>query len=199
MPPKTRFGQEDIINAAFEVVRSQGLDALSARNIAKRLNCSTQPIYSYMESMNNLYEIILQKAFAALAAFESQKVTGHPGIDRAIGNVLFAKKEIYLWRFLHDKRNYETSNPYFEKKIRGILAELKAADSTLSAKNQEKYFYMVWFFIHGLSNMVNNFPADNAKNKKVIFKNDEEVIKFVIDGVQSLSNGFKQLSKTTAK
>ena len=45
MPPRKRIFREDILKAAVDLVREQGTLALSVRNIAGKLNCSTQPIY----------------------------------------------------------------------------------------------------------------------------------------------------------
>lgn len=56
MPPRKRIFREDIIRAAAELVREEGPQALSVRNIAKKLECSTQPVYSEFESMETLRE-----------------------------------------------------------------------------------------------------------------------------------------------
>mgnify|MGYP001642293536 FL=1 len=45
MPRSTIIAQEVIIEAAFELVRKEGFEVLSAQNIAKQIGCSTQPIY----------------------------------------------------------------------------------------------------------------------------------------------------------
>lgn len=48
MPPKVRITPQMIVQAAFEIVRSEGAEALNARRIAQKLNCSTQPVlYSF--------------------------------------------------------------------------------------------------------------------------------------------------------
>ena len=44
MPKSTTITQEIIIETAFEMVRKEGFAVLSARNIAKQIGCSTQPI-----------------------------------------------------------------------------------------------------------------------------------------------------------
>lgn len=54
MPPTKRIFRQDILYAAVELVRQQGPQALSVRTLAKALHCSTQPIYSAFESMNDL-------------------------------------------------------------------------------------------------------------------------------------------------
>ena len=40
--PRKRIFREDILNAAVGLVREEGPAALSVRNIAKKLGCSTQ-------------------------------------------------------------------------------------------------------------------------------------------------------------
>ena len=66
MPPKQKFTKEDIVEAAFNVVREQGWEALSQRSIAKKLNASIGPIYSYLKSMTNLEEAVIEKAYELL-------------------------------------------------------------------------------------------------------------------------------------
>ena len=41
----SKIKKEDIINTAFEIIRKNGENALSARDLAKKLNCSIQPIF----------------------------------------------------------------------------------------------------------------------------------------------------------
>ena len=51
MPPRKRIFREDILKAAVQLVQEEGTAALSVRNIARTLRCSTQPIYSEFENM----------------------------------------------------------------------------------------------------------------------------------------------------
>ena len=53
MPPKTRITKEMIINAGFEIVRFDGVEALNARNIASKLSCSTQPVMYCFKQWKN--------------------------------------------------------------------------------------------------------------------------------------------------
>ena len=56
MPPRKRIFREDILKAAVQLVQEEGTAALSVRNIARTLRCSTQPIYSEFENMETLRE-----------------------------------------------------------------------------------------------------------------------------------------------
>lgn len=59
MPPRKRIFREDILKAAVKLVQEQGTLALSVRNIARKLNCSTQPIYSEFENMETLRDELM--------------------------------------------------------------------------------------------------------------------------------------------
>jgi AcrR family transcriptional regulator len=59
MPPRKRIFREDILKAAVQLVQEEGTAALSVRNIARTLNCSTQPIYSEFENMETLREELM--------------------------------------------------------------------------------------------------------------------------------------------
>lgn len=59
MPPRKRIFREDILKAAVQLVREEGTAALSVRNIARTLHCSTQPIYSEFEHMETLREELM--------------------------------------------------------------------------------------------------------------------------------------------
>lgn len=59
MPPRKRIFREDILKAAVKLVQEQGAQALSVRNIAQKLNCSTQPIYSEFENMETLRDELM--------------------------------------------------------------------------------------------------------------------------------------------
>lgn len=62
MPPKVRITREDIVNTAVDIVRFGGAEAVNARRIAERLNCSTQPVFSNFSSMEALRGAVMDAA-----------------------------------------------------------------------------------------------------------------------------------------
>ena len=63
MPPKTRITKDDIVKSATDIVRERGIGEINARDIAARLNCSTQPIFSNFNNMNDLFEAVIRNAY----------------------------------------------------------------------------------------------------------------------------------------
>ena len=88
MPPKQRFSRQDVIEAAFQVVRKQGWEGFSARRIANELNASTRPIYDYFDSMEHIEVEVVKKILAYFTEFLGQERTGDTWLDQALGYVL---------------------------------------------------------------------------------------------------------------
>ena len=45
MARKETITKEDIIQAAFEILQEEGIEQVTARKLAAKANCSTQPIF----------------------------------------------------------------------------------------------------------------------------------------------------------
>ena len=43
MPPKPKYTKEEIVNAAYELTREKGIDAVVAREVGKRLHLRKTP------------------------------------------------------------------------------------------------------------------------------------------------------------
>lgn len=54
MPRTKRIEKQAILCAAVDVIREKGEQALTVRNIAAMLGCSTQPLYYEFESVEQL-------------------------------------------------------------------------------------------------------------------------------------------------
>ena len=64
MPPKAKITKEMIVEEAFQIARTQGADKITARSIAQRLKCSTQPVLYYFATVEEIKEAVYQRADA---------------------------------------------------------------------------------------------------------------------------------------
>ena len=60
MPKTPVVGREQVLGGALDLLRKGGPAALTARSIAEKLACSTQPIYSAFGSMKELERALLR-------------------------------------------------------------------------------------------------------------------------------------------
>ena len=158
MPPKQRFSPQDVIEAAFRVVRKQGWDGFSARTIATELKSSTRPIYDYFQSMENIEAEVVKKALAYFVEFINQKRTGDKWLDQALGYVLFASKEKHLFRCINDER-HTPFQKQFAKQHWAELGEKLSEDERfqdLPDEIKQKVRVARWFFVHGLAYLIAN-------------------------------------------
>ncbi len=50
MPPRTRYTPERILDAALALTQREGLAAVTARQLAAELGCSTAPLFTQFAS-----------------------------------------------------------------------------------------------------------------------------------------------------
>lgn len=50
MPPKAKFAKEEIVNAALDIVRTEGFESLTARALGSKLGSSARPIFTVFQN-----------------------------------------------------------------------------------------------------------------------------------------------------
>ena len=154
MPPKEKYKREAIIDAAFELVKEKGFEQLSARNIAAKLGCSTQPIYSSFNSIEELEQEVVERikkwAQSIILNFEDDE--SH-FLSVGLGYFSFARQEPLLFSSLFVKGrwkwNFSEEDPFF----RPILEKMKK-DVFLKDLGNEKLaelFRDLFIYTHGLA------------------------------------------------
>ena len=190
MPLKSSFTKDAFVDAAFKILRTKGWDNLSARSLAKELNCSTMPIYSYLKSMKSLYEELRKKAVDLLIIYQTTPRTGQIFLDMGVGYILFAKQEKNLFRFLYQRKEGEERYQEIEKKIRESafknLTQNMKADPTLEGLDEQKLkdvLTRLWIFVHGLAFLVNHNAI--ADDENYILETIKETGRLLIMGEKS--------------
>lgn len=173
MPVKSKFSAEDIINAAFAISRSQGLENCSARAIAHKLKSSTMPIYSCLSSMRELEEAVIQKAVDLLIAYETKERTGDIFLDMGIGYIMFAKEEKHLFRmlFLTERgEGYEDTRKRFREYVVNTLLQRLSGFEPLNAFSEEQRRNLIdrmWVFTHGLAVLLNHSIIEDLEERQI--------------------------------
>ncbi len=72
MPPKPKYTEQEIAACAFEIAREEGLDAIAARSVAKRLGTTTSPIFTCFSGMDALKAAVLQGSISPAPAVEEK-------------------------------------------------------------------------------------------------------------------------------
>jgi AcrR family transcriptional regulator len=158
MPPKQKFSSEDVIDAAYNIVRREGWNGLSARSIANELNASTRPIYDYLKSMQHIEEEVVKRALASFVECISRDRTGDKWLDQALGYVIFANKEKHLFRCLNDEKHTHLQQKWAPEHWK-MLGEQLVADKRFQDMPEDeanRIRAVRWIFLHGMSFLVSN-------------------------------------------
>ena len=156
MPPKVKVTKEDIVNAATEIVRKSGAEAINARTVAAALNCSTQPVFSNFATMEALRLAVVEKADALCGAYIQQEIKRGEFPDykaSGMAYIRFAKEERELFKLLYmrDRKN-ETGDPSLEL---GEQMESIVRNNTGLEGDRTKLFHLeMWAYVHGIASMV---------------------------------------------
>ena len=110
MPPKVKITEAKIVNAAIEIVRKKGSDSLNAREIAAHLGCSTQPIFSNFNTMEDLRHKVICAADRIYQKYIKSEIDSkkHPEYKATgMAYIRFAKeeKELFKLLFMRDRSN----------------------------------------------------------------------------------------------
>ena len=148
-----------MIEGAFRLIREQGHEALTARSLAATLGCSTQPIMYQFPNLDELRELIYQKA----DLFHTEYLLAAGDIlEMGLRYVRFAKEEPQLFRFLFQSGRF--SGLSLEELIRapesaGVLSAI-SAEEALSPEDAVAFFEPLAALVHGYASLI----ANNAMN-----------------------------------
>ena len=156
MPPKQRITREMILETSFAMFCREGMEVVNARSVAKALNCSTQPIFSYFAGMDDLKTALEDKARALFEAGISEAIAGeNPLFDGCMAYFRFAMNQPHLFRqmFLLKRekqaRSLAAINEALRTKVVGPLAQKSGVD----AAQVEQQCIKLWVFTHGLASL----------------------------------------------
>jgi hypothetical protein len=157
MPPKRKFDLETVVNSAFQILRRDGFNSMTARSIAQELGSSTTPIYWVLDSMDKVEESLRMKTLNMIAEYQSRKYTDNVFVNLAIGYVEFARCEPALFRFMYLERPKPlntTEEGCFTETLTNLIGSEPPFDAYFGAidqKSVDKLTLQSWIFTHGLA------------------------------------------------
>jgi len=159
MPPKAKFSKEEVIEAAFEIVRRDGFDALTARSLAVKLGSSPRPIFTVFDSMEEVQEKVKNAARDLYEKYEDEGMSGAQAFKGSgTGYIRFAAEQPKLFQllFMKEMENVPDSNTvlsvidrYYERIVASIQSEYGFSRETA----KDIYLHM-WIYSHGIASLL---------------------------------------------
>lgn len=160
MPPKAKITKDMILDAAFEIARTEGAEAVNARSVAQKLGCSTQPVMYHFAKIGDLKKAVYRKADEYHSGYLTS-IGDHPdGPAKEIGlnYIRFAVEEGNLFRFLFQSNGFERRSLMDlinDGDLEPILAIMQAAMGT-DRETVKTIFLTIFLVAHGYASMFAN-------------------------------------------
>lgn len=103
MPPKAKITKEMILNTVLDITKATGFETVNARSIANNLQCSTRPIFTCYENMEELKKEFLAFAYQYYKEYVVEyqgKVEIKPYLLLPLSYIKFAQEETNLFKLL---------------------------------------------------------------------------------------------------
>lgn len=163
MSAVTKIKKEDLIKGAIKIIRNKGMEELSARNLARICECSTQPIFRLFENMEDLKMTVYNDVYEIQKKYlDNGKEHQVPFIGIGLSYIEFAKKEKNLFKFLFmsSYSKYNNILNMAETEQGQIFVELIEKSTGLSNKSSKQIFINTWLIIHGIASMMSTTSCE---------------------------------------
>lgn len=155
MPPKAKFKKEEIVEAAFAMVREKGPDALTARALGEALGSSARPVFTVFRSMEEVEEAALARAneFYEDYTRKAMKNPAYPAYKNSgMAYIRFGgeEPELFQWLFMRNRQEekQDEENVFFDE-----IVALIAKESGMPLEKARLFHTEMWIFVHGAAAM----------------------------------------------
>lgn len=158
MPPKPKFTKEEIAMTALNIIKEEGVNALTARNLASRLDASARPIFTVFRNMKEV-----KQAARELALKEFEKYLGNyedysPAFKR-IGMRMISYAidypEQYKLLYMEEYSGNQSFKQYLNElgTFKDICIHLLQKEHTLSQNEANTLFEQLWIYAYGIGSL----------------------------------------------
>lgn len=156
MPPRAKFTKTEIIEAATDIVRLNGIDALTARALGRKLGSSARPIFTVFRNMDDVREAVIDSAKTIYKGYVDKGLTcEHPFKGVGTQYILFSVNEPKLFQLLFMNEQHQIPDlygvlPLIEESYEKILVSIQN-DYKIGKLSAENLYRHLWIYTHGIA------------------------------------------------
>jgi len=156
MARKESITIQNILDTAFLMTRKEGFQNATARKVAAKAGCSTQPIFRVYKNMEELSEAVYLKAIDFFRDYYDLYpcTSSVPFANLGMAYIAFAREEKHLFEllFLSDVTYKKSLYEILNGEKGNVVAEINAAKEA-GCPDAGGMFMKMWIFIHGIACM----------------------------------------------
>lgn len=157
MPPKAKITKEMILHTALELTRETGFETVNARSIAGKLQCSTRPIFTCFENMEELKREFLEFAYEYYEQYvsdyrKSENIS--PYLILPLSYIEFAREEPHLFKllFINDMDLEMTeAKDFYKETDNEKRAQLFSETAGIDLEKAKVLFLDLFLYTHGIA------------------------------------------------
>lgn len=158
MPPKAKFTREEIVEAAFSIVKADGFEALTSRALGTRLGSSARPIFTVFQSMDEVQQAVIEAAKVLYKEYVDQGLMWENPF-KGVGTqyILFSMQEPKLFQLLFMTEQPQIPDfsgvlPLIEESYEKILLSIQKYYG-MNRPLAEKLYHHLWIYTHGIATL----------------------------------------------
>lgn len=158
MPPKAKFKRDEIIEAALDIVRADGFEALTSRALGTQLGSSARPIFTVFKNMEEVQQTVIQSAKTLYKEYVNIGLTEeHPFKGVGTQYILFSVNEPKLFQLLFMTEQPQLPDfsgilPLIEESYDEILLSIQN-DYGINEHLAKKLYHHLWIYTHGIATL----------------------------------------------
>lgn len=166
--PKTKITREMVVDAAFDIARTIGIENVNARTVAEKAGCSTQPVMYHFARIEELKRAVYEEADRFHSDYLMSIANPEEGTMLGIGlnYIRFAICEPNLFRFLFQS-GYAVDNSLLEmvdsEELKPLLAMMSTA-MEMTVEQTKEVFVTIALFAHGYASIIANNSLEYDEN-----------------------------------
>ncbi len=158
MPRQARFSKDDIVAAGLRIVRTRGIEFVSARSLGKELGTSSSPMFTMFRDMNEVMCAINRAAQDTFVKYMEGVTDYNPAFKEfGLRLVSFSKEEPNLFQLLFLGKN---SHPELAEKIAKECLCNVDQGYDLTSEQVELLFRQMWPVACGMAALCITHPED---------------------------------------
>ena len=158
MPPKAKFTRAEIIEAALNIVRTDGYEALTSRALGTHLGSSARPIFTVFKNMEEVQQAMIEAAKKLYKEYVNKGLTAeHPFKGVGTQYILFSVNEPKLFQLLFMAEQKQIPDlsvvlPLIDESYGDILLSIQK-DYKISKLSAKKLYQHLWIYTHGIASL----------------------------------------------
>ena len=158
MPPKAKFTKSEIIEAALNIVRTDGYEALTSRALGTYLGSSARPIFTVFKNMEEVQQAMIGAAKALYREYVDKGLAEvHPFKGVGMQYILFSVNEQKLFKLLFMEEQKQIPDlsgvlPLIDESYGKILMSIQK-DYGISEASAKKLYHHLWIYTHGIASL----------------------------------------------